>query len=79
MNLEDRLDRLDLEESWLEHPLTLHKRRDLEKRRRSALAGLVASAAVSSDPAVRGQLMKFRELEDLVMELGGLRYTEEVK
>lgn len=79
MSIEDRFDRLDLEESWLQHPLTLHKRRELEKRRRHALAGLVASAAVSSDAAVRGQLMKFRELEDLVMELGGVRFAEEVK
>jgi len=79
MNIEDRIDQMDFEESWLEHPLTLKKRRELEKRRRAALAALVSAASVSSDPVVRGALMKFRELEDIVVELGGVRYSEEVK
>jgi hypothetical protein len=79
VNIEDKIDRMDFQESWLQHPLTIHKRRELEKRRRAALAGLVASASVSSDPVVRGALMKFRELEDLVLDLGGVRYADEVK
>jgi len=77
MNIEDKIDRMDYEEGWLQHPLTLHKRRELEKRRRQALACLIASASVSSDPAVRGALMRFRELEDIVIDLGGVRYAEE--
>jgi hypothetical protein len=79
MSIEDRIDQMDFEESWLEHPLTIKKRRELEKRRRAALAQLVAASSISSDPVVRGALMKFRELEDLVIELGGVRYAEEVK
>lgn len=79
MNIEDRIDREDYEQAWLEHPLTIHKRRELEKRRRAALACLVAASSVSSDPVVRGWLMKFRELEDIVVDLGGVRFSEEVK
>lgn len=79
MSIEEQIDRMDFEDSWLEHPLTIRKRRELEKRRRAALASLVTAASCSSDPQVRGALTRYRELEDIVIDLGGVRFSEEVK
>ena len=75
----DRIDEQDFEDAWLQHPLTLQKRKALEKRRVSALLSLLSGAMTSSDPTVRDAVAKYREVDLLVVELGGTKLTHEVK
>lgn len=76
MTERDRIDEVDFEDAWLEHPITHKKRRDLEKKRQSALSSLVSAAHTSVDADVRGALVKFRELDQLVVDLGGVKFAE---
>jgi hypothetical protein len=77
MNIEDKIEQADYEEAWLDHPITQKRRRELEKKRMAALNSLVSAAAVSGDPVVRAAFTKYRELDSLVVGLGGVRHAEE--
>lgn len=79
MDRRDRIDEVDFEDAWLEHPLTHKRRRELERKRVSALGSLITAASSSSDADVRGALCRFRELDALVVDLGGARFSEGAK
>lgn len=79
MNTEEKAELADLENAWHNHPITLKRRADMEERRINALAGILSAAATSTDPAVRAAIAKYREVDGIVISLGGRRYWDGVK
>jgi hypothetical protein len=79
MSIEDKIEQADYEEAWLDHPITQKRRRELERKRGAAIAHLISTALNSMDPEVRAAAAKYREIDLLVVGLGGVRFFEEVK
>lgn len=63
----------DVREEWLRHPFTLNRKEALKKEANLQQKVLFGACSKSTDAEVRGQYMRYLELESeaLIFERGG--------